>query len=52
MKNPFPVIDYNGRMLCMITLKRILEIPADKREGATAGEIMIPLDDLSGHAAK
>ncbi len=34
MKSSFPVIDYNGRMLCMITLKRILEIPADKRRAA------------------
>ena len=46
MKSSFPVIDYSGRMLGMVTLKRVQEISEDKREQLTAGEIMIPLEDL------
>jgi Zn-dependent protease/predicted transcriptional regulator len=46
MKSSFPVIDYDGRMLGMVTLKRVHEIPEDKRQQLTAGEIMIPLEDL------
>ena len=46
MKSSFPVIDYSGRMLGMVTLKRVQEIPEDKRQQLTAGEIMIPLEDL------
>jgi predicted transcriptional regulator len=46
MKSSFPVIDYSGRMLGMVTLKRVQEIPEDKRQELTAGEIMIPLEDL------
>ena len=46
MKSSFPVIDYDGRMLGMVILKRVLEIPEEKREQLTAGEIMIPLEDL------
>jgi CBS domain-containing protein len=46
MKSSFPVIDYSGRMLGMVTLKRVHEISEDKRQQLTAGEIMIPLEDL------
>src|SRR5829696_6916469 len=46
MKSSFPVIDYDGRMLGMVTLKRVHETPEDKRQELTAGEIMIPLEDL------
>jgi Zn-dependent protease/predicted transcriptional regulator len=46
MKSSFPVIDYDGRMLGMVTLKRVHEISKDKRQQLTAGEIMIPLEDL------
>jgi predicted transcriptional regulator len=46
MKSSFPVIDYDGRMLGLVTLKRVHEIPEDKRQQLTAGEIMIPLEDL------
>jgi Zn-dependent protease/predicted transcriptional regulator len=46
MKSSFPVIDYDGRMLGMVTLKRVHEIPQDKRQQLTAGEIKIPLEDL------
>jgi Zn-dependent protease len=46
MKSSFPVIDNNGRMLGMVTLKRVHETPDDKRQQLTAGEIMIPLEDL------
>ena len=46
MKNSFPVIDYDGPMLGMVTLKRVQEIPEEKRQQLTAGEIMIPLEDL------
>ncbi len=46
MKSSFPVIDYSGRMLGMVTLKRVHETPEDKRQELTAGEIMIPLEDL------
>ena len=46
MKSSFPVIDYIGRMLGMVTLKRVQEIPEDKRQQLIAGEIMIPLEDL------
>jgi predicted transcriptional regulator len=46
MKSSFPVIDYDGRMLGMVTLKRVHEIPEEKRQQLTAGEIMIPLEDL------
>ena len=46
MKSSFPVIDYSGRMLGMVTLKRVQETPEDKREELTAGEIIIPLEDL------
>jgi Zn-dependent protease/predicted transcriptional regulator len=46
MKSSFPVIDYDGRMLGMVTLKRLHETPEDKRQELTAGEIMIPLEDL------
>ena len=46
MKSSFPVIDYDGRMLGMVTLKRVQETPEDKREELTAGEIIIPLEDL------
>jgi CBS domain containing-hemolysin-like protein len=33
-------------MLGMVTLKRVQETPEDKREELTAGEIIIPLEDL------
>jgi CBS domain containing-hemolysin-like protein len=33
-------------MLGMVTLKRLQETPEDKREKLTAGEIIIPLEDL------
>jgi CBS domain-containing protein len=46
MKSSFPVIDYSGRMLGMVTLKRVHETPEEKRQELTAGEIMIPLEDL------
>src|SRR4051812_9244156 len=46
MKSFFPVIDYDGRLLGMVTSKRVQEIPQDKRQQLTAGEIMIPLEDL------
>ncbi len=46
MKSSFPVIDYDGRMLGLVTLKRVYEIPEDKRQQLTAGEMMIPLEDL------
>jgi Zn-dependent protease/predicted transcriptional regulator len=46
MKSSFPVIDYGGKMLGMVTLKRVHEIPEDKRQQLTAGEIMVPLEDL------
>ncbi len=46
MKSSFPVIDYSGRMLGMVTLKRVHEISEDKRQQLTAGEIMIPVEDL------
>jgi predicted transcriptional regulator len=46
MKSSFPVIDYSDRLLCMVTLKRVHETPEDKRQQLTAGEIMIPLEDL------
>jgi predicted transcriptional regulator len=46
MKSSFPVIDYSGRMLGMVTLKRVQEIQEDKRQQLTAGELMIPLEDL------
>jgi Zn-dependent protease len=46
MKSSFPVIDYGGRMLGMVTLKRVQETQEDKRHQLTAGEIMIPLEDL------
>jgi CBS domain-containing protein len=46
MKSSFPVIDYSGQMLGMVTLKRVQETQEDKRHQLTAGEIMIPLEDL------
>jgi CBS domain containing-hemolysin-like protein len=46
MKSSFPVIDYSGRMLGMVSLKRVQETPEDKREELTAGEIIIPLEDV------
>jgi predicted transcriptional regulator len=46
MKSSFPVIDNSGRMLGMVTLKRVQETPEDRRQQLTAGEIMIPLEDL------
>jgi Zn-dependent protease/predicted transcriptional regulator len=46
MKSSFPVIDYDGKMLGMVTLKRVHEIPEEKRQQLTAGEIMVPLEDL------
>jgi predicted transcriptional regulator len=46
MKSSFPVIDYSGQMLGMVTLKRVQETQEDKRHQLTAGEIMIPLADL------
>jgi Zn-dependent protease/predicted transcriptional regulator len=46
MKSSFPVIDYSGRLLGMVTLKRVHEMSEDKRQQLTAGEIMIPLEDL------
>jgi Zn-dependent protease len=46
MKSSFPVIDYSGRLLGMVTLKRVHETQEDKRQHLTAGEIMIPLEDL------
>jgi hypothetical protein len=33
-------------MLGMVTLKRVQETPEDKREELTAGEIIIPLEDV------
>ncbi|MBD0299626.1 MAG: site-2 protease family protein, partial [Nitrososphaera sp.] len=36
MKSSFPVIDYDGRMLGMVTLKRVQEVPEDKRQELTA----------------
>jgi Zn-dependent protease/predicted transcriptional regulator len=46
MKSSFPVIDYGGRMLGMVTLKKVQETPEDRRQQLTAGEIMIPLEYL------
>jgi predicted transcriptional regulator len=46
MKSSFPVIVYDGRMLGMVSLKRVHEIPEEKRQQLTAGEIMIPLEAL------
>ena len=46
MKSSFPVIDYSGRLLGMVTLKRVHETQEDKRQHLTAEEIMIPLEDL------
>jgi CBS domain-containing protein len=46
MKSSFPVVDYSGRLLGMVTLKRAQETPDDKSQQLTAGEIMIPLEDL------
>jgi Zn-dependent protease/predicted transcriptional regulator len=46
MKSSFPVIDYSGRMLGMVTLKKAHETPEDRRQQLTVEEIMIPLTDL------
>lgn len=46
MKSSFPVIDYSGRMLGMVTLKKAHKTPEDRRQQLTAEEIMIPLTDL------
>ena len=46
LKSSFPVIDYGGRLLGMVTLKSVHETPEGKRQQLTVGEIMIPLEDL------
>src|SRR3712207_4471871 len=46
MKSSFPVIDHSGRMLGMVTLKKVQETAEDRRQQLTAGEIMIHLEDL------
>ena len=46
MKSALPVIDDKGHLLGMVTLKRVVDVPEDKRQQMTAGEVMIPPDEL------
>lgn len=46
MKSSFPIIDYSGRILGMVALKRAHETLKDSGQHLTAGEIVIPLEDL------
>lgn len=47
MKSSFPVIDYSGRLLGMVTLKMVRDVPESKRQQVTAGKVMIPSKDLA-----
>jgi Zn-dependent protease len=47
MKSAFPIVDSSGRLLGMVTLKRAAEVPNEKRQQVTAGDIMIPAGDLA-----
>ena len=48
MKSAFPVTDsVDGKLLGMITLKRVMEIDEHKRQELTVGEAMIPLEELN-----
>jgi Zn-dependent protease/predicted transcriptional regulator len=46
MKSSFPVVDANARLLGMVTLKRAVEVPGQKRAQTRVDEIMIPADKL------
>jgi|GEM_PF-34629 len=46
MKSELPVIDYNGYLLGMITLKHALNIPEYRRRQMKVEEVMTPLEEL------
>jgi len=39
----FPVVDADGRVLGLLTLRRVRDVPADDRTARTAGDVAIPL---------
>lgn len=45
-KSGFPVIDDRGRLLGMVTLRRVQDVPDYNRAAVTAADLMIPLHDL------
>lgn len=47
MKSAFPITDVNGRLLGMITLKRVMDVDEQKRQELTVREAMIPLEELA-----
>ena len=47
MKSSFPVIDQNDMFLGMVTMKRALDVPENKRELLKTDEVMIPAEDLA-----
>lgn len=47
MKSTFPVTDAGGKLLGMVTLKRVMDIDEPKRERLTVREAMIPLEELA-----
>lgn len=47
MKSAFPVTDVDGRLLGMVTLKRVMDVEERKRQELTIREAMIPLEELA-----
>lgn len=47
MKSAFPVVDASGRLSGMVTLKAAAQVPAEKRQLARAGDIMVPAGELA-----
>ena len=46
LKSAFPVIDEAGRLLGMVTLRRAMDVAEYNRPSTTAGDIMLPREDL------
>jgi Zn-dependent protease/predicted transcriptional regulator len=47
MKSAFPVVGVQGRLLGMITIKRLRDVDAERRQSMKVEEAMIPREDLA-----
>lgn len=46
MKSAFPIVDAAGRILGMVTLKNVTDVPQEKRHEIRVGDIMTPASEL------
>ena len=46
MKSAFPVVDVQGRLLGMITIKRLRDVDVERRQSMKVEEAMIPREDI------